>query len=179
MFGGRATTSPSTTTTVSAPSEPARAQTSAGDHAGPTAACTRPARSRRSRNTIPPRSRRRCTQPPSCTRWPTCSARSAPHRCVRQAVRLTPSSLLRLAQRAVEFLRRARLPEPGAHPFLPDQSRNPAQRPHVQPGERFPPGPEKKQPPPPALHPFLRPRRPRIRLGERSSERRTNEAQVV
>src|SRR5204863_158759 len=88
MFAGRATTSPSTSTTVSPVRPPAIRRTSSGA-LGPTATCTRPARSRRSMNTIPPRSRRRCTHPPKRTRCPACWARSSPQRSVRRDVRLT------------------------------------------------------------------------------------------
>src|SRR5438309_3814998 len=88
MFAGRATTSPSTSTTVSPVRPPAIRRTSSGA-LGPTATCTRPARSRRSMNTIPPRSRRRCTHPPKRTRCPACCARSSPQRSVRLDVRLT------------------------------------------------------------------------------------------
>ena len=56
----------------------ARAITSGGVHRGSKESCTRPARSRRSRKTSPPRSRRRCTQPPRRTLRPTCSRLSSP-----------------------------------------------------------------------------------------------------
>src|SRR5947208_1392232 len=92
MFPGRATTSPSSSTTVS-PASPAAARRTSSGALGPTATWTIPARSRRSMNTIPPRSRRRCTHPPSRTRCPTCCARSSPQRCVRLDVRLRLSML--------------------------------------------------------------------------------------
>src|SRR5215218_3716383 len=41
--------------------------------------------------TRPPRSRRRWTQPPSRTCWPTCARDRAPARWVRRAVALTES----------------------------------------------------------------------------------------
>src|SRR5678815_4400463 len=53
----------------------------------------RPARSRRSKNTSPPRSRERCTQPPSLTDAPTCSSRSAPQRWVRKVVASADSDI--------------------------------------------------------------------------------------
>src|ERR1043166_62077 len=87
MFAGRAVTSPSTSITVSLASPAATRRTSSGAP-GPTATCTRPARSRRSMNRMPPRSRRRCPPPPNRTRCPTCCARSSPHRSVRREVPL-------------------------------------------------------------------------------------------
>src|SRR5688500_2377153 len=83
---GRRTTSPFTWMTYSPPRLAACAMIAAGVHSGLKESCTRPARSRRSTKTTPPRSRRLCTQPDSVTRSPACSARNAPARCVLYSV---------------------------------------------------------------------------------------------
>ena len=93
IASGRCTTVPSTSTTVSAPSEDATAATSGVAVDRSTDTCTSPARSRRSKKTRPPRSRARCTQPPSRTAAPTCSSRSAPQRWVRKVVASAESDI--------------------------------------------------------------------------------------
>jgi hypothetical protein len=63
----RGNTVPVTRTTSSGPSRRASSSASAGDQPGSNDTCTSPSRSRRSRNTSEPRSRRRCTQPARVT----------------------------------------------------------------------------------------------------------------
>ena len=83
---GRNATVPVTSTTVSAPSADARSITSGGVHSGLQESWTSPSRSRRSMNTMPPRSRRRWTQPPSRTVSPTWSRPREPARWLRSVV---------------------------------------------------------------------------------------------
>src|SRR6266581_3950463 len=159
IAAGRATTSPSTTTTVSLPTACAAATTAGGAQLGPTATCTMPSRSRRSRNTIPPRSRRWCTHPPRRTSVPTCSWRSAPQRCVRWLVRLAltlGSGPLCFAQRAVELVRRACREQPCAHRLLTDETGDAADRLHVRSRLRLRPGQQEKQPHRLAVDRFVR-----------------------
>jgi hypothetical protein len=83
---GRSATSPSASTTLSIPTAAAAAITAAGVQRGSNESWTIPSRSRRSMKTRAPRSRLRCTHPPSVTRAPACSARREPQACERRVV---------------------------------------------------------------------------------------------
>ena len=79
---GRARTLPFTCSTVSLRRCSATAKAS-GLKSGSTVICTVPLRSRRSMKITPPWSRRRSTQPQSCTSWPVASWRRSPHPWLR------------------------------------------------------------------------------------------------
>src|SRR5215218_4982028 len=108
-------------------------------------------------NTRPPRSRRRWTQPPSRTCWPTCARVSAPARCVRRAVAPTESVTGGAAVRTrstrfgveedvVELIRGGGLEQLLAHRVSADQAGDATQDLDVQTGRRLRPHDEEYQP---------------------------------
>src|SRR5215213_3834149 len=105
--------------------------------------------------TSPPRSRRRCTQPPSRTCWPTCARVSSPARWVRRAVALTESGVGAVRTRStrfgveedvVELIRGGGLEQLLAHRVSADQAGDATQDLDVQTGRRLRPYNEKNQP---------------------------------
>ncbi len=82
---GRRRTTPVTFTTYSALKSRA-AVCALAELSGSKTTWVMPHRSRRSMNTSPPWSRRRCTQPANVTRWPASSDRSWPQVCVLSVI---------------------------------------------------------------------------------------------
>src|SRR5262245_26998352 len=124
---------------------------SGGVQSGLQESCTRPPRSRRSRNTNPPRSRRRWTQPPSRTWRPTSARVKTPARSVRSTVapgaRPWTMGLTRFGvdEEVVELIRGLRLDQLLTDGVPPHQPGDATQDLDVQAGRRLRPHDEKKQ----------------------------------